>query len=280
MANVSYNFGSPKFTPIIKEATNKQILLLDGVNDYLEIPDANAIDFGTNQNFTVESWFKVDPSQNTEGDIIEKWKDPTGYPYVIRYDGGSGKVVAARYDRSNNPSIVSTRTFNDGQSHHVAFVKDGNQLKLYVDGQLDGTTTDTTTGNTQNNSPLFIGNRGGIANHFKGEIEELRIWNVARTPAEIQSNLNTTFQGTEAGLAGYWNFDQDNIDGTIAQDATANGNDGTLKNGAKLEIDDSFIGYVEIVLDQAVTVAPGAIIEYRIEGPLLLPNRQIFIMLN
>ncbi|MEB3340848.1 LamG-like jellyroll fold domain-containing protein [Okeania sp.] len=228
-------------------------LNLDGQNDYLEIPDTNAIDFAKDQNFTVESWVQADPNQtpggNTDRDIIEKWSGPGGYPYVIRYDRNNGKIVAARWDGTNGPAIVSTKTLNDGQYHHIAFVKDGSALKLYIDGQLEGTTTDTTTGNTQNNSPLFIGNRGGVANHFKGKVDELRIWNVARTEAEIQDSLNATFTGNETGLVGYWNFNNDS--GTTATDLTSNNNDGTLKNGASLV--DSSIGLLKIDAGQTST---------------------------
>ena len=93
MANVSYNFGSATFTPTIKEATNKQVLSLDGIDGYLEIPDSNAIDFAANQNFTIESWLKIDPSQSATGSIFEKWSAGGGYPYTVRYDGTTAKSL-------------------------------------------------------------------------------------------------------------------------------------------------------------------------------------------
>ena len=69
---------------------------------------------------------------------------------------------------------------------------------------------------------------GKVDNYFKGKMDEVRIWNIARTEAEIQASMNTSLTGNEAGLVGYWNFD----DGT-AKDLTANGNDGEFKGDAK-----------------------------------------------
>ena len=209
---------------------SSQALSLDGVDGSLAIPDSDVIDFGTNQDFTVEAWIKADANQvdlgNGDNDIIEKWGVGGGsYPFVIRYYRDQGKIIVARYDGANNPAIVSTATIDDEQFHHLAFVKDGGTLKLYIDGQLDGSTADTTTGNTQNNYPIYVGSRN-TDNYFKGEVDELRLWNVGRTEAEIQAQLNQQLNGTEAGLVGYYTFD----DGTATD--LVNGNDGTFTGGA------------------------------------------------
>ena len=59
--------------------------------------------------------------------------------------------------------------------------------------------------------------------------DEIRIWNLARSATEIQQAMDGSLSGSEKGLVGYWNFD----DGT-ADDLSANGHDGDLKEGAKL----------------------------------------------
>ncbi|EHJ14560.1 choice-of-anchor Q domain-containing protein, partial [Crocosphaera watsonii] len=213
------------------QASVSKVLSLDGVNDYVSIPDSDAIDFAHNENFTIESWFKADLTQpdtgNGDNDIIEKWGSAGGaYSYVIRYIRATGQILVARYDGTNNPAITSTATINDGEFHHIAFVRNGNTLELYIDGVLDRTTDDTTTGNTENNHPLFVGSREGD-NFFKGEVSELRIWNTNRTQAQIQDNLYKELTGNESNLVAYYNFN----DGT-ANDLTANNNNGTLIGGA------------------------------------------------
>ena len=224
---------------------SNNVLSLDGTNDYVSIPDSDSIDFGTNDNFTVEAWVKADSNQpdtgNPSNDIIEKWSASGGYPFVIRYIRDTGEIVVARYDGSKASAITSSVTINDDQSHHVAFVKEGSELRLYINGVLDGTTTDITTGNTQNNSPLYIGRRGNNKNYFKGEVDELRIWNTARSAEEISSNYQQTLSGTETGLVGYWNFDLENSGSSTITDLSGNGNDGTLVNGASVTLKDDIL---------------------------------------
>ncbi|NCR90588.1 MAG: hypothetical protein GPJ05_15825 [Microcystis aeruginosa G13-10] len=210
-----------------------QGLSFNGVSDYASIPDSDAIDFDTNENFTVEAWIKADPNQVDFGPsqfdnvIIEKWSGFGSYPFVIRYANGSGLIAGARYDGSNNPSIVSKTKINDGIFHHIAFAKNGAQLSLYVDGNIEGTNTDNTVRTTRNTSPLFLGRRGGsIGYFFKGAIDDLRIWNKARTQAEIQADFNRELTGNESGLVGYWNFNS--VNGNTVQDLSSNNNDGTF----------------------------------------------------
>ncbi|MBD2196852.1 hypothetical protein H6G08_13345 [Calothrix anomala FACHB-343] len=84
----------------------------------------------------------------------------------------------------------------------------------------------------QVNENWAIGARGtGTERFFNGDIDEVRIWNKARTQQEIQANLNQTLAGNEANLFGYWNFD--NVAGSTITDL-AKGNNGTLTNGASI----------------------------------------------
>ena len=170
-------------------------LQFDGVDDHVVIADDNAIDFGPNQDFTVSVWLKADLAQantsNSDNDIVEKWSGNGGYPYVIRYINSgpsAGSIVAARYDGSNSPGITASLDGsggNDGQWHHVAFVKRGNVLVLYIDGMWRKSTTDTTVNSTTNNSPLYLGRRGDGNNHFKGNLDQLAIFNRALSDEEI-----------------------------------------------------------------------------------------------
>ncbi len=238
-ANWSESYQYPPITSIQNTPVNNG-LKFDGIDDYVQIPNDSVFNFTKDQNFTVESWIKVDPNQadlgTNDNDIIEKWGHelaPEGYPFVIRYERNTGKISVKRYDLVNNPQIHSTINVNDGNFHHVAFVKDGNILKLYIDGKLDGETTDTTTGNTQNNLSLSLGRRGNNANYFEGEIDEVRIWNVARTQEQIQTNLYNNLTGKETGLVGYWNFNEGK--GIVGADLTSNINHGIISGATWTE---------------------------------------------
>lgn len=190
----------------------KSAFVLDGQDDHIEISNTDSINFDRDQNFTVEAWIKAASQQpendNGDYDVIEKWSGLGAYPFVIRYIN-DGKFFAARYDGNNFPKLFSTNTFKDDEYHHVAFVKEGSTLSLYLDGEFDVETNDTTTSDTKNEDSLYLGCRGvgnGI-NHFKGAIDEVRIWKQARTQQEIQINMHRRLSGSETDLVGYWHFE-------------------------------------------------------------------------
>jgi Ca2+-binding RTX toxin-like protein len=62
--------------------------------------------------------------------------------------------------------------------------------------------------------------------YFAGKMDDVRIWNKARTQTEIQADLNRELTGSEIGLFGYWNFNS--ITNNTVQDLSSNHNDGTL----------------------------------------------------
>jgi len=193
--------------------------ILDGIDDSIDIPDSDIIDFPVDQDFSIVTWLKPSAIQTDltygDNDIIEKWSGDGGYPYAIRYRNQAspvnGSISVKRYDGDNKPTIISTTTINDNEFHHIVFTKDGSELRLYIDGILDGTITDTTTSVTSNDSECFVGKRGNNINHFKGIIDEIRIYDRAISEAEIQElygqdesseadiYVDTAFSGTEAG---------------------------------------------------------------------------------
>lgn len=184
---------------------NGRGLTFDGNNDRLQFPSNSTIDFPANQDFTIEFWVNIPVGSSTYGVILEKLNPGFGYPYAIRYQGASKKLVFLRWDAVNNPTVFTNSTFDDGQWHHVAFIKDGGTLRIFVDGQEDATTSDTVTGQVTGNGVVYFGSRG-TGEYMKGSFDELRFWNTARTPAQINDNLNSDLTGSETGLVGYYPF--------------------------------------------------------------------------
>jgi hypothetical protein len=187
--------GNPQF---VSDEHFGSCFIFDGRQDYIEIPNSEDINFATNQDFTVASWIKIAKEQpfktNGDNDIIEKWNGSGGYPYVIRYLRNEQRIHAARYDGSNNPGVTTTSQLNSEQLYHIAFVKEGSKLRLYLDGREENSTDDTTQSQTQNDSPLYLARRGGsneaYANYFAGKIANLRIYKKALSPEEIKRDMN------------------------------------------------------------------------------------------
>jgi hypothetical protein len=109
--------------------------------------------------------------------------------------------------------------------HHVAMTYDGNVARGYLDGAKIGEFPAT-----EMHVPLLIGASSDVKGiSFRGLMDEIRIWNVARTQEQIRANMNTTLTGQEPGLVGYWNFD----DGTL-RDLSPGGNEGVLYGNAQI----------------------------------------------
>jgi hypothetical protein len=118
-----------------------------------------------------------------------------------------------------------------GRWVHLAGVYDGSAWRLYRNGALLGEKA-APFGAPAGNAPWAIGSGGGgFSNFFQGGIDEVRLWNVARSQAQIQATMNTTLTGNEPGLKGYWRLNEGA--GTLAADSAPQGgsSNGTLIGG-------------------------------------------------
>jgi len=192
----------------------------NGSSDYFSIAHSSNYNFDTNDNFTISYWLKVPSTQNNTGStsnsIFEKWpvSGGVGNPYPFRcrlYNqnagGNAGKIFCDRYDGTNMPGVTTSGTVNDNQWHHIAFVKNGSSLLLYVDGQLSNSGTDNTSATTTNTSALYVGAKGGSALYFTGTLDDIRMDNIARTETDVTEaynsgnfdhETNVTFDGISA----------------------------------------------------------------------------------
>jgi hypothetical protein len=125
-----------------------------------------------------------------------------------------------------------------GQWYHVAASKSGMQATIYVDGiQYGSPINGTGVGIYDGPADFSIGSDySDNVGYLDGLIDDVRVWNVARSASEIAENMDHELTANEPGLVGYWRFD----DGSLL-DATANGNHLTNVNGATFSNDIPFI---------------------------------------
>ena len=122
----------------------------------------------------------------------------------------------AIFDNDNQPSGLSGTV---DQWAHFAMTWDGTAVRAFVNGVEKATKTSTVAQTTlmTGRTPLTIG--GYDPAYFNGYIDEFRIWNTARSAADITSTMHRALTGDEAGLVGYWKFDE--TTGTAAADSTS-----------------------------------------------------------
>ena len=216
---------------------SKSALSFDGVDDYVLL-SSNGFGTFNNQSFTIETWVKL---PDLSGDKVLFSYDYTSHnlPYYACHLRIMASGIYLGYNLSG--TIISTVTsFNTLKVEnintwtHISATFTSGVQKIYVNGEeVFGTTNAGVI--TYYNQEVWLG-RGNFGGYFKDYLDDVRIWNVARTQAEIQADMNLELIGNETGLVGYWKFNEGT--GTTALDSTANGNDGAI-NGATWVEDDS-----------------------------------------
>lgn len=178
----------------------------------------------TGNKITVEASFNM---TGPSVDIVSKHKGGNDLNYLLR-------PVRAEITTENDgfittgPGSACTEVLELNKTYHAALVYDGSMLKFYRNGAL--ISQRPASGNLITNdwytaigehAPVVTPFVNGVANpeyqnqntsegwydeSFRGFINEVRIWNIARTQNEIKSYMNTSLPNpsTQVGLLGYW----------------------------------------------------------------------------
>jgi len=86
--------------------------------------------------------------------------------------------------------VSSTSALPANTWTHVAATYDGTRIRFYVGGVL--VASQAVTGSYQvNTSPLWIGGNAVYGEHFKGKLDDIRVYSRALTPAEVQQDMAT-----------------------------------------------------------------------------------------
>ena len=182
---------------------------------------------------TVTAWLRTSQNDTSERGVVSKVASvmTNGYALVV-----SGGHILAAYARSSTQYILNgTRPLDggavaDGNWHHVAFVVDASGGKIFLDGQLgDSQPWTGTPGACTLGRNLLMGRYSSYS--LLGVVDEVAVWNTARSAEQIQASMYHSLTGAEAGLVGYWRLDE-GVGLTAANSAATGASyNGTLQNG-------------------------------------------------
>ncbi|MCD4771822.1 MAG: LruC domain-containing protein [Bacteroidales bacterium] len=208
----------------------------DGINDYVEIDETSIIN---NYPFTMCAWIKTNGFSDPNEDmvIINIAQDNKTDRYYGIFIGASENGKACiRARKGSHKTKVGTTILTDSAWHFVVGVfANKNNRKLYVDGVLEA--SDTRNTNFESNADATVFGRWGDStpkSYFHGDINDIQLWDIALTLAQITSYYNNSPTGNESGLVGFWKFDTGS--GSTVYDETDEENDGTI-NGALWDSD-------------------------------------------
>ena len=192
----------------------------NGANSNIAIPALNLNSLPV----TVEMWYKPEPNQNNYATL---W-----------YNRGASNNAGFQYDRWTDQSKVKA-VWNGatelpeakpvpGEWNHMALVVTPNSKTFYVNG-IPTTETGAAFQLFPFDGTTYLGWDNAMADRtLKGLIDEVRIWNSARTAEELENTRYARLNGDESGLVGYWNFDDR---AAVATDFSGDGKHGTINGG-------------------------------------------------
>ena len=245
--------GSPYATPVLTSTTTyyaaeydtlttRDALDFDGVNDFV------ALDYFYNTNgiftgLTVEAYVRTTVNGVGQSDnwaIIDFDRSEYFNLFVTGDNGRLGFGTTDNFGVTNDLFSTPPDQVNDGNWHHVVGVYDGTDKILYIDGVEVNRAVNAHagrpigTGVTRygfigdgSEAPTFNGARNNL--YFQGQVDEIRVWNVVRSPAEITNTISECLDGTESGLELYYRM-SDGTGSSTLTDHSYNGGEGTLTN--------------------------------------------------
>lgn len=163
--------------------------------------------------------------------------------FLFRFGDGAGKPgnrlqlakasigTASHPDKKDHYEAWADKDFETDRWYHFAAVYDGQYLRVYLDGEQIQF-VETKNGGTINLSMAYdghtwddtfaIGRSVGHQRFFNGYVSECRVWNKARTSAEIEDGV-CYVDPTSDGLVAYWRFNGETQDDGTVLDMTGHG---------------------------------------------------------
>lgn len=223
-------------------------LNFDGVNDYVNL-DAIQTDFYNNtSNFTIEFWMNANyQDQTSAGTMMFAINNPpvTENRMLISLGGTANPGQLVILDElTNGPEYISNNIIiGDGNCHHIAYSYDGTYGKVYIDGVLVNTHNASYHVTLQDRYSLGQEWDGGpvTSQFYNGMLDDVRIWGVVRSDADIAANKDHELTGSEAGLIAYYDFNEGVAGGNNTGINTLTDRTGNLLDGNL--IDFSLNGY-------------------------------------
>lgn len=249
-------------------------LNFDGNNDYVALPNGGGINGSTTG--TIEMWVKWNGNNQPNGfqsygAIMGRQENGVFSNYLLALDGpdpNTAKIFWRPYYAMSN-AFVSNISPGNGWNH-IAIVFDGADHALYINGQLSASIN--TIGTFSNSTiPLTIGAWTGDGNCYaQCDIDELRIWNTARSQSDIQSSMNCELLTSQNGLVGNYHFNQGFVNAnnsgiSTLVNATGNG-DGNLMNFTLSGASSNWVGNSPIITGVSCLSNDTLIVKIMLEG--------------
>ena len=205
----------------------------DGVDEYVNIPDTPSLN--PTSALTIEAWVKLD-ALGTDEVILDKRStnvNKAQYNITVKQDGKiefsiglpnpfNSSEITEYVLESLNPEITA------GQWYRISCRWDGTFMQIFKNGLNIGNSILVQGTMNAYNTNVTIGGIPTTSNYGNVQVDDVRIWNVARGLFEIFDFYNVELTGNETGLMAYYSLNEGT--GITTTDLTVNANNGDLIN--------------------------------------------------
>jgi hypothetical protein len=160
-------------------------LVFNGTSAFVTINDSTLLHLTTGM--TLEAWENPSTVISAWHDVIYKGND--NY-YLSGTSTSSGRPATGGTYTAGAGPLFATAALTTNAWAHLAATYDGATIRLYVNGVQVASRAQTGNIATSTNS-LQIGGDSIYGQFFRGEIDEVRVYNVALTPGQIQADMST-----------------------------------------------------------------------------------------
>ena len=233
-------------------------LAFDGVDDYVQISNPYR---GFTNSITVELWAEINMADCPAaggflGQSVSGSDQMSTNVWIMEIIKANNTLYFYVNDNGTWRSVSTSGNFPASGWHHWVATSNSTSTNLYLDGTLINSSAGISSGiRNSPSSVIHIGKevRYSLARFIQCSIDEVRIWNTAKTQSELQSNMYSELAGTESGLVAYYNFNQgvaggDNTGINTLNDLTSNANNGTLTNLTKTGTTSNFVESYALVV--------------------------------
>jgi uncharacterized protein (TIGR03382 family) len=216
-------------TPAAAQTGNA--VALDGSTDFLDLGELTP-----GQDFTFEAWVRIDNVVLSQTIVSAAELADAFNALLVGYVAGDWTIELDEDDAYEGDDCAEPNTFcltqalPTGVAMHVALSVQGTTATLFLDGsQVGQFTADSPPVFGADTWILGAETDGGSfgSDALQGVFDEVRLWSVARTEADIQCTKDWTLTGAEGGLYAHWPMDE-NVFAGVAPDTTGGGWDALL----------------------------------------------------
>jgi len=253
----------------LRSANTNRVLRLTSSGSYVELPPNIFNDLAE---ATVEGWIKW----NRFGTWMRFFD--FGKPWRAMAVGNAQSTHSLQFELWNpaDPESVSARAtrvvpdlLEAGRWCHIAAVTGQSGARIYFNGLLVAALDyPGSFSSIQNNDHNYLGHNNWKSDYpqlqiedLEGELDEVRVWKVARSAEQIRESMLKQLTGNEADLVGLWNFD----DGT-ARDSSSGGHHGKLTGQAAIVAEALPAVVFGVITDATRKPLAGATVEVRQPG--------------